>query len=69
MPTQTSPMFWVLFALTFPLWGVIALTVLSLFLECFAVLDKLIVELVAVMIGVAAVGTGLSLFGITYGIP
>lgn len=67
-PTQTSPMFWVLFVLTFPLWGVIALTVLALFLICFATLAALIVGLVAAMIGVAAVGTGLSLFGIIYGI-
>lgn len=67
-PTQTSPMFWVLFVLTFPLWGVIALTVLALFLLCFATLAALIVGLVAAMIGVAAVGTGISLFGIIYGV-
>ena len=68
LPAQTPPMFWVLFALTFPLWGVIALTVLSLFLLCFAAIAVMIVGLVAAMIAVAAVGTGLSLFGIIYGI-
>lgn len=68
LPAQTSPMFWVLLVLTFPLWGMIGLTVLSLFLAAFASLAALIVGLVAVMIGVAAVGTGLSLFGIIYGI-
>jgi len=68
VPTQTSPMFWVLFALTFPIWGSIALSVLSLFLLCFGALAVLIVALVALMISVAAAGTGLSLFGIIYGI-
>lgn len=67
-PAQVSPMFWVLFVLTFPLWGTIIITILVLFLFAFAALASLIVALVAAMIGVAAAGTGLSLFGIIYGI-
>ena len=33
-PHQNSPLFWVLFALTFPLWGTIIITVLALFSVC-----------------------------------
>ena len=62
-PHPTAPIFWVLLALTFPL-----ITVFALFLFAFTALATLIVALVASMIGIVAAGTGLSLFGIIYGI-
>ena len=67
-PKGNALLFWVLFAVTLPLTAALALAVCALFAAAFFAGAALIIASIGVLIALVAGGTGLSLFGIVYGI-
>lgn len=63
-----SPMFWALCILTFPIYGAVLLMMYVLFFVLFAVLAISIFASILLLAAVVIAGTGLSLYGIIYGI-
>lgn len=63
-----SPLYWTVVILTFPIWFPIFLLISALFGVMYAAVTALIVAVAAVMIGCVALGTGLALIGIIYGV-
>ncbi len=63
-----TPLFWTLFFLSMPIWGMLLLIVCALFLGMYLVLIGGIVLFVLALVVVAVGGTALALYGIVYGI-
>ena len=71
VPDEDIPnnkMFWILFALSLPITIPLALVAVGVFAAAWAALGALIVGAIAALAAAVAVGTGLSLIGIIYGV-
>lgn len=67
-PIPSSPMFWVLFGVSSPVWIALLIAGLAIFVSVWIALGALIAASIAAMIAVVAVGSIASLVGIVYGV-
>lgn len=67
-PIPNSKLFWVLFAVSSPIWLSLLAVLLSLFVGAWVSLAALIVGAIAVMVAVIGAGSAAALVGIIYGI-